>query len=800
MNFKTTYVLFGILIVLAGALAVVLFTGPTAPTGADTIFPSMHSKADPLKTDQVTKVVIERKKPDDATIVFEREDKGWRITEPRSLPADNSRVNNLVDALMNARVSQDQAPPPKEAGLDAPSRVVTIHGKEGRTWALNIGDVTPGKEKALAYVTTNDLKKPVAVGRTEIESALEGVNYFRSKDLLGDNTTDVRQLKVTKGKMTVELKKEKDRWVMTQPPYGTVEGAEIISKLNGLSVEHRDKESDFVKDQVEPAKLAEYHLDPAKGEVLRIEATRGEGKDAKIAAAVVGVGQEVKNEKKYYAAVDEGKTRDVVKVSAESVKPFLDLVNDPSKLRSKNLLALEPFKQPDAIDVVNSYGTLSFRKPEPAKPWELWRGQASYAVDENDVRQLIDALSKKDVITTFQDPSKRKELGLEKPDVVVKIWADSLEKPAEKKEDKKEEKKDEKKDAKKEEKKEEKKAGPPAFKKGSEKPATELRFGNKVSGMVAVERVWEGDTAIGLVPESLLDQVRKGPLAYLDKSIPRYNPSGADKDVTKVEINRGNEVVEVTRATEKDPWKFTKPASRKDQKVSASAVTNILDDLNNLRAVEVVAEKPDQKELAGTFDLAKPPVRVVVTTTKDKKDTAHTFDFGKETPRGVYFKRGDREMVYLVEARVLDAIRKDLRDPSLFSFDPEKVTALKVRGWQHVTGAVFTLSLEKKGDAWNVVEPKGFNLDAAKATGLVREVAGLHAEKFVPAGKGLTLAAGALEVEVGLPDKKTAALTVGDAEGGSFYATTDQLKNEAALIPKGTFEEVKKAPAYFAKK
>ena len=38
------------------------------------------------------------------------------------------------------------------------------------------------------------------------------------------------------------------------------------------------------------------------------------------------------------------------------------------------------------------------------------------------------------------------------------------------------------------------------------------------------------------------------------------------------------------------------------------------------------------------------------------------------------------------------------------------------------------------------------------------------------------------------------------SEGGSYYATTDGLKGEAVLIPKGSFEDVKKAPVYFAKK
>src|SRR5262249_31748216 len=129
----------------------------------------------------------------------------------------------------------------------------------------------------------------------------------------------------------------------------------------------------------------------------------------------------------------------------------------------------------------------------------------------------------------------------------------------------------------------------------------------------------------------------------------------------------------------------------------------------------------------------------------------------------------------------------------------DKATSLTVKGWEKVFGSVHTLSFEKKGDAWTVKSPPGYNLDPNKVTSLIREIALLHAEKFGVAGKGMALAAGALEIEIGLPDKKTAKLTVGEAEGGSFVATTVTLKNEAVLIPKGSFEEVKKAPVYFQK-
>lgn len=779
MNFKTTYALFGVLVVLLGTLAYVLVSGPKDDGGADRLFPSLHADDAPVKPDDITRVEIE-KAAGGGKLTFERVDKDkWKLVEPRELAAESGRVSNLVESLHEARVVTEDSPigTLAKAGLDKPTHTITLHGKD-KKWTLDVGTVIPGTgEDMVAYVKSSDHKgKPLAIRKRQVEAALEGLNYFRGKDLLGEKTADVTGIVVAEGKKPpVELKKEKDRWLLVKPPYGSVDASDLVSRLGDLRVDHRsEKETDFVADGVED--LAKYHLDPAKADVLRITVTRGDGKDAKATTAVIGISKEVEGKKKYYAAVEEGKTRDVVQVNADSVKPFVELVADPGKHRYKGL-ALDTTRQPDAVDVTNGYGTLEFRRADNLKPWELYRDGKANAVDEMDVQALVTALMKKDVVTGFADAASKEKYGLTAKNLpTVKLYADSLDKP------------------------DEKAGGKPPYKKDA-KPLAELRFGSTERDQVAVERVWDGESAVVLVPVALLDLVRKGPLAYLDKSMPKFNSSPrADQDVTKVEITQGGETTEVARATEKDPWKFTKPARLAGKPASGGTIGNLLDDLNSLRADELAAEKPDANDLASKYDLAKPPVRVVVTISKDKKDTPHTFDLGKSTDRGVYLKRGDRDIVYQVNPKILADLKQELRDKGVFTFDPDKVTSVTVKGWKNILGHVHTIAAEKKDGKWVAKTPAGLNLDADKVAALVREIRNIQVDKFVTFGKGPDVEADGLEVELGLPEKQTVTLVVGAADGAGFIAKSNQLKDEFFVMPRGSFEEVKKAPVYFTKK
>ncbi len=841
MNFKTTYVLGGILVLVLVVFGVALYKDTGKKDTGLYVAPGMHDEANPLKPDDITEIEIQRTRPDQQTVTLVRDPqtKNWEITQPLKVRADDGAVNRLLREIYDAQrdTQADKAPSLKEWGLEQPAETITLK-KGDRQVELKVGDVSEGSSSAVVYVMSSDRpNEPMAVSKSSLESVLQtGLNDLRSRVLLAAGTSDVQSVTLSeKGKETVELKKAgEDRWQYVKPPYGDAEvqgnqafgpdkppsGVQsMLVDLTDLRVDYTDsKKNDFVADNV--TDLAKYNLDPAKDDVLRIEVERVDqagDKDKKTSRAVllVGAGKKSDNPDKYYATLEGSKS--VVRVAAKNVEPLLKLLADPAALRDKTLVRLPTFKQPDALDIDNSYGKLEFRRPDPTKPWQLYfKSDTGQQVSQDTIQQLINTLTQKDQVKSFPKPEERKQLGLDKPDATLTLWVDALA-PAEKKDEAgkdkaKEKDKDKEKEKEKAKAKEpEKKEGKPKFKE-KVKPLVTLAFGNRVSGQVAVERKRDGEATgtLVLVPEGLLDLVRRPPLEYLDKDLPQFSPGSIDatQNVTKLELDRDGTTYVIARKKGSEGWTFDKPADMAGRSADANAVRDILNTLNRLRAAKLVSEKASPAAMEKDYGLAKPALKAVVTVNKDGKDTTSEYDFGKDEDKDhVYAKQGQRDMVFTVDKHVLTALRAELQDPTVFNFDVPKVKAVKVTGWKELLGTPLTLEVERKGTAeWTVKNPPKFNLDRGKLERFLAELSHLRAVSFVAhkatpkPEQGLDVDQGALTVEITVEgEKEPLKLTVGKADGEKgYFAVSDRLKGDVFLVPKAAFDGPKSKPAYFS--
>jgi hypothetical protein len=851
MNFKTTYILFGILAVVLGIFIYTMMVGPSPSDASAWVLPSMHNEASPLTDRDIDRVEIERHRPNEEKIVLVKEGDNWRITEPRDYRADRTTVEDLVRQIYDAKKAKDSdiKNNPAQYGLDTPAAVITLkkESQPPRQVTLQVGNTSAGDATAVIYVSSSDRPKEIlAVSKRSLDKSLSTLNDLRSRDLLSPASSDIQAFTLTQrskdkvAKGPVELKKgSEDRWTYVQPDYGDASGSgadtpgvekapgnvqTILTEISNLRVE---SSKDFVQDDAQD--LAKYNLDPTKDDVLRLDIDRAqesstegnkEKKTAKV-SLLVGVGKKVGDKSdQYYAYLDDAKHKDIVRIPASKIEPFIKLLDKPDALRDRNLIALRG--QADAIDLKNSWGLLEFRRSSasPAeqfgqKPWKLWRGDKSYAVDDTAMQGLIGALTAQNQVESFPDPGMKAQLGLDKPDAVLSIWADSL--PAE---DKKDDKKDEKKDDKKEEKKEEKKDKKPEPKDKS-KPAYVLSFGYRRENSVAVERK-RGDEKTGtivLVPAKLLDQVREGPLAYLDKQLPPYSATRFDAvtNVTKLELTRDGTTYEISRENKPDAaWKFTKPADFAGRTADRVAVEAILTDLNSLHAVKIVDDKIPEAGKLREWGLQEPRLKAVVTLTVDNKPKTFTYDIGKEADdkSGSYLRASQQDMISIIGDNVVKDLQRELQDPAVFHFDPPRVKSVKLTGWidlQKKRGLDQPDVLEVKrdnGTDWVVETPKGFKLDAGKLNDFLRELSNLKAMKFVShktppsAAQGLDVAKeGALKIELTLDnEKEPLVLTVGNVDGNTaYFATSNKLTGDIFDVRKELFEKVKDGPGYFSK-
>lgn len=839
MNFKTTYVLIALVLVVVAVFFWAVWQGPVADT-SNYALPSMHDKARPFDPNDVERVEIQRSKPNEETLVFERDSqsKRWRITSPREYAGNNETINDLVRQIYNATREKDAEKLTNlgQYGLEPPNEVITLQKGE-RQVQLNVGNVSPGSETAestVIYVTSSDNPKEIlTVRRRDLDKVLKGLADFRGRDLLSPTAGDIQAFALTqsnKGKTAkgpIELKKgSEDRWNYVKPPYGDAQASgtdqpdavpsnvqSVLTDLSNLKVE---SDKDFVQDDAKD--LGKYHLDPAKDELLRIDIDRteeitsdSEGKKEKKTAKValvVGVGK--KEGGKYYAYLDDPKHKDIVKIPAKSVTPLLQLLDKPDALRDRNLVELSNFRQPDAIDIKNSWGLLEFRRTsDTQKPWKLWRDGKSYTVDDQTIQNLISQLKQPNQVESFPDPSEKAKLGLDKPDVTVTIWADGLA-GEEKKTDKKDDKK-----------KEEKKAAKPEPKDKS-KPAFVLSFGYRRENSAAVERK-RGSEKTGtllMVPAKLLDQVRESPLAYFDKQLPPFNDNRIDAtlNVAKLALTRDGTTFEIGRENKAGaPWKIDKPADFAGRTADRQTVENILRRLNTLQAVRIVDDKIPPEAKLNEWGLKNPPIKAVITLTKDGKPKTFEYDFGKQADdkSGTYLRTSQQDTISIVSSTVPALMQTELQDPAIFQFDVAKVQGIKMTGWitpqKNLSSDqpyVLDIKRAKNGTDWDVVVPKSFKLDAAKLNGFLTQLSLLRSVKFVShkmkpgPNQGLDVSQGALRIEITIGgEKEPLQLTVGNPDGAlAYFATTNKLPGDIFEVRKDIFDGVKDKPIYFSGK
>jgi hypothetical protein len=403
------------------------------------------------------------------------------------------------------------------------------------------------------------------------------------------------------------------------------------------------------------------------------------------------------------------------------------------------------------------------------------------------------------------------------------------------KKDPKDGKKDQK-EAKKDDKKGEPKAEEGPRINPNVKPVLTLTFGKTAGELVYVKRVSaDGSVSRVTVPKSVLDKVAppQGALAYLDPNVAPFSALDVARLELKVVEGKQERRFVVEREGEKKPekkaekqddgppssgWLLLEPKDLKDRPYAdAAEVQKVLNDLTRVTAIKYV-KKVEPKEGLGAYGLSPPAVTAAVTLKKEgeKEAKTYTYLFGSEaTPEkgkpsaafAVMTGGGElKDILFEVSPTIVATLKNaELRDRTVFRFDPEKVKEVKVAHQGAVEFRKFAFTRKLPDKNWST--DLGVTLDAAKVDELVRTLSNLQALRYVtftgPAKEHGLTGKPKLKIDVLLEDgKKSYTLTVGSPQDVTgYYAESSTLPGAVLLVSQPRFAGlINDGVGYFSKK
>jgi hypothetical protein len=758
MNFRSTYILIGVVIVALVALAIYVGFSDSKKTNPSVEGYLMRQlRSADVKPDAINYVEIERPGQTPDKIAFTREEKRWVMVAPSKARCEGAAVESIVSAIVNAKTEKaaDLSSNLAAHGLDNPPVKVTLKKSQGDSeeYWVAFGNVTIGGSNAVVYVKTSDEpNKPQAAKRTDfsalfksdVKSAttagqlVKGPSDFRPMKVIGDGATGpldqvVRSMRVIAGKDEIALFREPGgNWKFRVPPdYGeaATDAAEpfgaakdgsgginsvsqLINTISNIQPANREAIKEAGGD------FAKFGLAPNQNPV-QIDFSRDDGvKETMFVGGPIKrtspKKEGEKSEVEYDAYFARNEADSVVyEVPAEPVKKVLAVLSNKGALRDRTVLRLNP-QRIDAIDIDANGDKFELRRV--GFGWQVYDAEGKgRPASPKAVNELINRLTVKQLATSFPPPGVPDDkMGFSKPSAEVKFWEGGIV-PLEKAEPPK---KDE----------------PAPKPKVIAPPTARLVFGLPDVGDVVYARRFVGDAkADFFVPVDAFKLASRGRLDYIDGT-----PKPLDINlVRKLTITHGKEAIEVERTDDDKPaaqasWKINGPDRLKGRPADASNIAHLLNQLANINATRVVSDKVTPDVLNRLKVNPDDPRMKVAIAVKGQDARIYLFgdDVGTEK-KAVYMKPGDQDLVFEVDRFAFDQLQKaDVQDMVVHRIDKLKIKAVKITDWQEVLGSPTTLEIELKEGKWAL---KGgmFELDANKVDAFLNDLMAPKADAFV---------------------------------------------------------------------
>ena len=485
MKFRTTLVLFGVLVLLS--LAYYFLELRKAGKEAETKLVSFQEE-------DVSAFRIRRQ---DGFMTLQRDESGWRMSEPVQDRADEKEITALLGNVIRASVERTLDPGDDlvDFGLQDPLIVLTVHLKGQQTpLILEMGINTPAGSSV--YTRRQGEDKILLAPDTVRASLDKDVYAFRSKVPLSFADGSVKAVDLHIDSLRARLERHEDgKWRITEPIRVAADSGKVSDFLRSLA---QDQVTAFPEKP--PASLKALGLDPPRGEI-RLSLDGGSEATLYLGSQEQAAGKTQK-EGGIYARRSAEEHILVLKEGFVNEMP-----KQVADLRDRSLLALDR-EHVHGIELHTPKGRTRLLKAE--EDWRIKEPEEAPA-DQRMVNDLLWELTSSR-ITEFVDdnPKTLKRYGLDAPAVTVRL----LDRDG--------------------------------------NPLSTLSLAKASTGEGAYARVGESQ-AVYLVEEHLYGQLDRGPLDFRFRHLLSFDTW----DIARMELSRNGRAMLLEKRKER--WELKKP-------------------------------------------------------------------------------------------------------------------------------------------------------------------------------------------------------------------------------------------------
>jgi hypothetical protein len=660
---------------------------------------------------------------------LDKDGEEWKLQEPVVDHVDPDKLKTVLSAVPDIWAEQFVDKPKKdlaEYGLKEAERTLRVTrptgtitlliGKPSQTKARTVTRPAPNfggpplppqrevihEEYRFAKLQDND--QLFEIKSDKLKDVLVSADSLRDANLVRFRSDDARRLEISHSGEDIVLVKTQDKWTLQKPLQADADSSKVTELLDKLaSLQARDK------DVIDHADAKSYGLDkPAAVIQLTVEEDSKSdraGKMKKSKHFALNLGKQDADHAKLYVQV-AGRER--INAVEDSV---LKLVQRPAlAYRGRRVL---DFNTTDLAKIEVHHGSEPFTLEQVKGTWRL-AAPVQAEVDRFKAGQLAGDLARLEAveyITESAAPDRLEPLyGLGKPSLSAQL----------------------------------------AF-TDAKKPTQTLLIGKQRESKPEYFAKLESATPIFIIKKDIHDALEQDSLAYRPPQLWHLQADEIKELRVRKEVQKGDGTSRITGPVpflnpeyqlkrDGQLWKITGPF---EATALADLARSMAEELANLRCERYAAH--DAKEPA-TYGLDKPYLRLTLPAKPKegsqeaaKEESLLIGKPVKQDAKARFAKLGDKPGVFILGEKTLTALDHgalDLLDRNLLTLSPSTIERIQSKG------AAGPLTLERKGDEWQVTDAPAapFPADRQTVTALLEVWSNLRAVRFAAYGPKVNLA------------------------------------------------------------